>query len=56
MEELEFTEAEANMADLIGEYEQYESATTAEETVTEADDAETAAAEGEDDQDLDAEP
>jgi len=56
MEELEFTEAEANMSDLIGEYQQYEEATTAEEAVGEADETEDAAMEHEDDQDLDAEP
>jgi len=58
MEELEFTEAEANMKDLIQEYQQYEEASVDDKLM--ADDEETvgerAVAEGDDDGELDAEP
>lgn len=35
MDEMEFTEAESNLTDLISEYEQYQNATTDEEYVQE---------------------
>lgn len=36
MDEMEFTEAESNMNDLISEYQQYQEATVDEEAVEEA--------------------
>lgn len=36
MDEMEFTEAESNMNDLISEYQQYQEATVEEEAVEEA--------------------
>ena len=42
MDEMEFTEAESNMNDLVSEYQQYQDATAEEEGETEAEEAETA--------------
>lgn len=59
MEELEFTESEANMSDLIGEYQQYEEAGVEDDRGAQMEDDgdghEVGEAKG-DDQDLDAEP
>jgi len=56
MEELEFTEAEANMKDLIQEYHQYENAAVVENNEVDADGGAINDEEGDDDGELDAEP
>jgi len=57
MEELEFTEADANMKDLINEYQQYEEAGVEDPVVAEANmDDDGMEAEDDNDQDLEAEP
>jgi tubulin beta len=39
MDEMEFTEAESNMNDLVSEYQQYQDATAEDEDAEEEDDA-----------------